>query len=313
MNEIIVNDNGLNGILYSPSKTTSKIPAIILLSGSDGGIPGENAIPKSFIEELVNNGFIVLALAYFGINNLPQYLNNVSLEYFEEAVKWLQSRSDVKKDAIAIIGQSRGGELALILGTIFKQLKAIIAYSPSSMVTGGFPYPNQPAWLYKNNALIPFLGALSGNDPQLTEFDDLNQSTHDNLIPIHKNSEQDPFIIADLFFARNLTTNAKFSEIPVENIACPILLFSGGMDAIWTSNYYCESIVNRLRTNNSAINYKHINYEDAGHGIIASYEGSIYHPIGEFWCKLGGTPEGNKIANQNSVKETLEFLSFMHG
>lgn len=311
MKEIVVKNNGVTGILYSPSKTTTKLPGIMLLSGSEGGIPGTNAIPKSFIEELVNSGFIILALAYFGTNDLPQDLNSIRLEYFEEAIKWLQSRSDVKKDAIAIIGQSRGGELALILGTVLKQVKAIVAYAPSNMVTGGFPYPNQPAWQYKNHALAPFLGALSGNDPQITELDDLNQSTHDNLIPAHENSEDDPFIIADLFSARNLATDAKFAEIPVEEIACPILLFSGGKDAIWTSTYYCESIIKRLDANNSSIKCKHINYENAGHGLIASYEGPIYHPVGKFWCKLGGTPEGNRIANQSSVKETTEFLSFL--
>lgn len=91
MNELVVKDNGITGILYGPSKTTKKLPGIILLSGSDGGIPGTNAIPKSFIEELVNSGFIVLALAYFGINDLPQNLSSISLEYFEKAVQWLQN------------------------------------------------------------------------------------------------------------------------------------------------------------------------------------------------------------------------------
>lgn len=309
MNEIAIKDNGITGVLYRPSHLSGKLPGIILLSGSDGGISGNNAIPKKFIEALVSNGFIVLALAYFGINNLPQGLNNINLEYFATATQWLHSRSDVKKDAIAIVGQSRGGELALILGTILKQIKAIVAYAPSSMVTGGFPYPNQPAWKYRNHVLTPYLSALSGNDPTLTELDDLNQSIHKKLIPIHANTEQDPFIIADLFSARNLTDNAKLAEIPVEKIGCPILLFSGGKDAIWTSTYYCESIIKRLKIHNSPIKRKHVNYENAGHGLIASYDGSIYHPVGKFWCKLGGTPEGNKIANQESLKETIEFLS----
>lgn len=79
-------------------------------------------------------------------------------------------------------------------------------------------------------------------------------------------------------------------------------------DAIWTSTYYCESIIKRLETNDASIKHKHINYKDAGHGLIASYDGPIYHPVGKFWCKLGGIPETNKIANQESLKETIEFL-----
>lgn len=307
--QIVVKDNGITGVLYSPVSVSGKLPGIILLSGSDGGIPGANAIPKNFIEELVSNGFIVLALAYFGMDDLPSNLEQIDLSYFESAIQWLQLHSDVKKEAIIIMGQSRGGELALILGAHLKHLKAIVAYAPSSMITGGFPYPNQPAWKYKNHALTPYLGALSGNDPKLTELDDLIQSTVKKLIPIHANTEEDPFIIADLFSARNLTPDAKFAEIPVEKIDCPILIFSGGKDAIWPSTFYCESIIKRLNDHNSPIKHKHVNYENAGHGLIASYDGPIYHPVGKFWCKLGGTPEGNKIANQESLKETIEFLS----
>src|SRR4029079_11423653 len=107
--------------------------------------------------------------------------------------------------------------------------------------------------------------ALSGNDPKLTELDDLNQSTHKKLIPTHANTEQDPFIIADLFTARNSIENAQLAEIPVEKIDCSILLFSGSKDAIWTSTYYCKSILKRLNAHNSSIKCKHVNYEDAGH------------------------------------------------
>ncbi len=133
------------------------------------------------------------------MNDLPPNLEHIEINYFESAIQWLQLHSDVKKEGIVIIGQSRGGELALILGTLLKQIKAIVAYAPSSIITGGFPYPNQPAWKYKNHVLTPYLGALSGNEPKLTEVGDLIQSTDKKLIPAHANTEQDPFVIADLF------------------------------------------------------------------------------------------------------------------
>lgn len=293
---MVVKDSQLTGILYSPNQIIEKLPGIILLSGSDGGIPGNNAIPKSFIEELVNTGFIVFGLAYFGVDNLHLYLENINLEYFELAIQWLQSRPEVKDETISLIGQSRGAELALILGTVINQIKAIVAYAPSSFVTGSFPHPNQPAWIYKNEALQPYLGALSGSNPNISELDDLLQAAQDHLIPAHANTEHDPFIIADLFNARNLKATAAV-EIPVEKISCPLLVFSGGQDAIWTSFYYCQSILKRLRAYHSSIIFKHVNYENAGHGLIASYDGPIYHPVGKFWCKLGGTQEGNEEAN----------------
>lgn len=74
------------------------------------------------------------------------------------------------------------------------------------------------------------------------------------------------------------------------------------------SSFYCQKIVERLKKYNSKIQYQHFNYKDAGHGIIANYNGAIYHPVGKFWCRLGGTPEGNKFATQDSFSKLINFL-----
>jgi hypothetical protein len=66
MTSIEVNEFGLIGRFYVSAKADQKKPGVILLSGSDGGIPGANAIPQQFIVTLVDKGFAVLALAYFG-------------------------------------------------------------------------------------------------------------------------------------------------------------------------------------------------------------------------------------------------------
>lgn len=312
MTSIEINELGLIAKLYLNNAGNKKKPGIILLSGSDGGMPGENAIPLSFIETLVANDFAVMALAYFGIYNLPPNLENIELEYFEKALAWLQSQPNIDKNNIAVIGQSRGGELALILGTIFNQFQAIIAFAPSNKVTGGFPHPNKPAWQYKSKAIHPFIGGLTSQDENLTELDDLKKATLQNIIPKHQNFEYDPYNISDIFKARNAMSNATKCQIKVEKITCPILLFSGGQDAIWPSQYYCEAIVKRLKQHEYAYTYEHINYKYAGHGLIASFDAPIYHPVGNFWCKLGGTVEGNKIANLKAVQKTLNFLSILH-
>ncbi len=55
------------------------------MSGSDGCMPSANAIPEYFIESLISNYFAVLSLAYFGLPGLPSSLENINLEYFENA------------------------------------------------------------------------------------------------------------------------------------------------------------------------------------------------------------------------------------
>ncbi len=310
MNKNFVKNNNLVGNLYYPEKQIDKLPAIILISGSDGGMPGANAIPESFIENLVSNNFVVLALAYFGVDRLPKYLENIDLEYFENAFCWLNSQPQVKTDSIGIIGQSRGGELALMLGTLFPDnFKAIISYVLCSMVCGGFPHPNRPAWIYRGEAISPYLGGVSNTDINLTELNDLINTTKEGIITPHKNTQEDPIILAELFKVRNKQINHELTEIPVETIKCPLLLFSGGQDDLWPCEYYCQMVINRLNIHNSSIFRKHINYKDAGHGIFASRDGGIYHPFGEFWCKLGGTLEGNEIAKKESNIELLNFLT----
>lgn len=308
MKKIDVREPNLVGRLFKPANSQlGKLPAIILLSGSDGGIPGTNAIPELFIENLSQLGYIVLALAYFGVEGLPQHLENIELEYFPAAVKWLQAQAEVDATRISLIGNSRGGELALILGTLFpNEIHSIIAYVPSSVIGGGFPYPNRPAWVYHGEPMTPFLPGLANANLNLTERDDLEFVNRQQATPHDANN---PYIVADLFRARN-QAQADLSQlaIPVEKIQCPLLLLSGDMDAIWPSNLYCELVVKRLKQYQAPIKFKHINYLNAGHGILAAYDGPIYHPIGGFWCNLGGTPDGNKLANEESWKEVKSFL-----
>jgi hypothetical protein len=311
MKKIAIRDQGLVANLYTPelADESKKCPAILLMSGSDGGMPGANAIPEYYIENLVANGFVVLALAYFGMQGVPNTLVNINLEYFEQALIWLGSEPYVDSSRISIIGQSRGGELVLILGTIFPQyIKSIVAYVPSNVINGGFPYPNQSAWLYHGKPLTPFVNGITSNAENLTELDELNTLTQQNKIPFHHNSQEDPFMLSDLFKIRNELTSSTLAEISVEKIQCSLLLFSGGQDDIWTCDYYCKQIMNRLDMCRSNIFRKHVSYDNAGHGIFASREGGIYHYIGGFWCNLGGSCEGNLIAKNESNNELLNFL-----
>ena len=78
-----------------------------------------------------------LALAYFALEHLPDELVNIPLEYFETALHWLQRQPAIRGDQLAVLGGSKGGELGLLLGGLYPQLKAVIVYVPSSIVWNG--------------------------------------------------------------------------------------------------------------------------------------------------------------------------------
>src|SRR5215831_7035190 len=105
---IPVRDDGLVGTLFLPS-TPPPYPVVITLGGSG---PGGAFTPPAIL--LASNGIAALALAYFGVEGLPPALVRIPLEYFDKAIRWCQSRRDLRPNAIAVAGGSRGGELALL-------------------------------------------------------------------------------------------------------------------------------------------------------------------------------------------------------
>ncbi|HYL69045.1 MAG TPA: acyl-CoA thioesterase/BAAT N-terminal domain-containing protein, partial [Candidatus Limnocylindria bacterium] len=123
-------------------------PVVIVLSGSGGGFDLDKAATLS------RHGFATLALAYFGISPLPAWLHRIPLDYFEAALAWLASHPELDTQRIAALGVSRGAELALLLGTKFPLIRAIVAYAPSSVAwaAGGREKATGeiiPSWIWR--------------------------------------------------------------------------------------------------------------------------------------------------------------------
>lgn len=274
-------------------------PGVIVIPGSDGGVPVKIA------ERLATKGFAALALGYVNSDGHPSHLENIPLEYFKNAIDELKAHPRISQ--VFILGYSRGAELALLLGSYFPGLMdGIIAFEPSSVAWGSFPSINKPSWLFQNKP-IPYQRALMSSAENLTEKDDLLAAIASGAIPMHANTEEDPFILTELFNVR-LKKLEPDAVIPVERIACPLLIFSGGRDSIWPSQHFAEQITQRLVAHKSTIKHVSIVYPEAGHSIIAPYDKAIYHPIGQFWCLLGGSPEANTAASKDAWQKTVQFL-----
>ena len=86
-----------------PSPTAR--PAIMVLGGSEGGI--QWAADTS--ELLARHGFVTLAVPYFKMPELPSQLEEIPLEYFVTALRWLQAHPAVDAQRIGIVGASKGG------------------------------------------------------------------------------------------------------------------------------------------------------------------------------------------------------------
>ncbi len=292
--KISVRKNGLRGTLFLPS-SKSPLPVIITLSGSNGGL-GEGRA-----QLLASYGFAVLALGFFAVDGLPPHLENIPLEYFKTAFTWVRESSLVDGSRIGLYGISRGGELALILGSWFPHsVQAIVAVVPSSVIHGNWHTPPKNAWMYQGKPLpsAPILPIDFSQGKGKTPHRPLN--TLQNFI--HGLKDKD----------------SEKAAIPVEKINAPLLLVSGGDDQMWPSTLYIYRIEQRLKQHESPIFYRHLHYPKAGHGIsipnLPPLGPVYYHPIEKHWFSVGGTPVEDQHASQDSWKKLIAFFqaTLMH-
>jgi hypothetical protein len=253
--------------------SSEKQPGVIVLGGSEGGKP-DSHLP----EMLAQNGYAVLSLAYFNAKGLPENLELIPLEYFDQPIQWLEKNPSVQPGGVILVGASVGAELALLVAAHHPEVRGVIATAPSAVVWQGLSKMSMPlqgsSWSLNGNAL-PFLpyDASHGFNPT------------------------DPLAIYKLYQDSLENKDAvERAVIPVEKINGPILLLSGQDDHLWPSAQMGDMIGDRLKAANFKYKFEHVKYESAG------------HTLSEFYM-IGGTTEGNRKARLESTDKMLEFLS----
>lgn len=127
--------------------------AIIVLGGSGGGLGWSGDVAA----QLGAEGYAALALAYFRWPGLPKKLVGIRLEYVASAIRWLQRTIASEASPLAIIGASRGTELALLAASKFSQVRVVVAVAPSSVLwgpdSGIAAMMGRPAWTFGGLAL----------------------------------------------------------------------------------------------------------------------------------------------------------------
>ena len=289
-----IEKEGLVGTLFLPSGAASS-PAVIALGGAGGGLSEGGA------ETLASEGFAALALSYVGAFPLPQELVEIPLEYFERALAWLRSQPEVDAERVSVVGNSKGGELALLLGAVYpKDVGAVVGYAPSPIIWQAIPYdrevyyggPRSP-WSFRGKP-VPFLP--------------LPRPLPSELVRMTGSFFDGSSISGRPFYERALAnrTAVNAATIAVEKINGPVMLISGTEDELWPSTRFAEMTIKRLKAHDHPFPHEHLVYEGAGHLItLPGYEPE------EGWArrvKLGGSFEANEHANTDSWHKVLGFL-----
>ncbi|MEO6086118.1 MAG: acyl-CoA thioesterase/bile acid-CoA:amino acid N-acyltransferase family protein [Umezawaea sp.] len=284
-----VDADGLVGVLFEPDDEDT-YPGVIVLGGSEGGLHETDAAL------LAGHGFAALALAYFGAPGVPEHLVDVPLEYFGKAISYLSERAG----EIGVLGGSRGGEVALLLGATFPEVRAVVSVVGSGVVTQGIgPGRNllqilqheAASWTLKGEAL-PYLPYTVPERLRTDVVDDR---------PVRL---EQAFDVVDGI--------PEEAVIPVERILGGVLLLSAGDDRSWPSTTLSEVAKLRLDEHEHPFPYEHVVYPLAGH-LIA---GPPYRPTTDVLVpgpdvtfQMGGTPSATAAARADAWRRSLEFFS----
>jgi dienelactone hydrolase len=277
-----VNANGIRGRLFIPPPRPRAVPGLLVLGGSEGGYSDHVAAL------LANRGFAALSLAYFGVDSLPTQLAEIPLEYFTKALTWLAAQPEVSREALGVVGTSKGAEAALIVASRTPLVRAVVAYAPSAV-----------AWsCICANRSLPSWTAAGTPIPSVPFAAD----------PSYAPAPGEPSR-PGVNFAYRLRTAPSQAFIPVERIAGPILLIAGEDDQLWPSAAMARDVLARRRTRGGHPNDSLLLFAGAGHLI-----GKVYLPAGSTLIaggrlETGGTAAGNARAQGEAWREVVRFLS----
>lgn len=267
-------------------------PAVLVFGGSEGGT-GTGVFSAMYLASL---GYAALGVGYFGASGLPPRLTDVPLEILEEDLAFLTADPRIDPERVVVMGGSRGGELALLVGVHFPIVAGVIAQVPSGLVWGSGSDATGAAWTL-DGAPLPYMPT---SDAQAdVEVDDAG-AAHWRMRGM---------FLADMEAAAADALAA--ATIPAEEIEGPVLFLSGDDDQLWPSCVLADVAVARRGRSDDVV----LCHPEAGHASVGvpgwSTVDSVesYHPALEGYLVLGGTAQGNGRAlraNDTAVRAFLE-------
>lgn len=290
-----IRDGGLVGTLFTP-EGSGPFPTVIVLNGSGGGINEVRAA------QYAARGIQAFALAYFRAEGLSHYISRTPLEYLERGIDFITERGNVLGGAPLVSGQSRGGELTLLLASLHPdKIAGVAAFVPGAFVFGaqGAADPTEgwsgPTWTLAGEALPHLWDNNTGVTWQPWDGDPRP----------HRHAD----VYLDALHDREL---ARASRIKIENFPGPVACVSGLDDRAWPSSMASRIVMGTLERHGHEGTRLHLDYEAAGHSIGVPFLPAtlieISHPVSGTKYSNGGTPAGNAHASEDSFEEITRFI-----
>jgi hypothetical protein len=222
------------GVFAAPPPGAPR-PGVILLGGSEGGLFTARSMAPLF----ASHGFATLGVGYFGpdLPGLPPNLAMIPIETVEHARRWLAAQPSVDATRIAIVGVSKGAELALVAASQYRWVNAVAAFAPSHVVWEGIPPvgrsggPAVSSWTIAGRPM-PFVRWSYAAEARGTEA--------------RKATQRSRLTEAHLESLAEFAHDVERATIPIERSRAALLLVAGIDDGMWPSAYSVDRLEARL-------------------------------------------------------------------
>ena len=181
-------EGAVRGVLFLPPQPG---PGVITIYGT----VNNGQVPEDRAALLASRGFVSLALAFFGVDDLqPLYTEaGEDLEYFEAAADLVLSLPEVRPNKLGLFGSSLGGNLSLLMATQFGAKISACAATSAPCVSAPGPARYRGVTVTEASSFCP-----------------------DNILSFRGG-------LAAL-------VRSPGRRVPLEQAACPLLLLVGGED-----------------------------------------------------------------------------------
>lgn len=199
-------------------------PLVVVLGGSEGGVPRSSRLAKTFIEA----GFDIGLLGYWDFEGGPQSVSELPIEPIADGIRTLRSLAETPEGCTAVLGISKGAELALVLAAFVDPADAYVGVVPTHVVWQSFEVTPivRSSWTFEGEPL-PFLSYPWFSTATVTALRDRSNTR----------------ALSDLAL-RDAARSAR-AAIPIERSKAPILLQGSAHDQYWPSDLSAAALASR--------------------------------------------------------------------
>lgn len=235
----------VDGFYAKDISADEKYPLIFLFEGFYGEWR-KNAI----VTKLQALGYNVVTIGYFDKAGISNNLSRINLNGLKKVMDSYKYNLGVDDKAIGVIGRGKGAELALVMGSLYSDIKMVVSIVGSHVVmqSSQFNFAHHSSWMHDDKELdfVPFTLAswetIKGAVTLLFEGKGYNE--------IHLNAFNDREAVAK-------------ARIKVENINGSIYVIANKNDNYFPSVLMGKEIVQRLKDKKFAHHHKYQEYNSS--------------------------------------------------